>query len=284
MTKMAKSDVKKQTILFLHIPKAAGSTLHTVFNRQYKLANVFTIDEERSIEDLKQLSIQQRSEIEVLKGHMYFGLHELLPQPSTYITILRDPVERVISHYYYILRNPSNELYNQVAAAGMNLKDFVLSGLSLEIDNGQTRLLSSFGAVVPYKHCSPEILESAKQNVKDHFSIIGFVERFDETLILLKRALKWKMPFYTKSNITQNRPFKAEIPKDTLDVIEAYNQLDIQLYQFAQEIFKEQIRQHGFSFKKDLNTLRLANGIYQSYSKAYTFSRSAIYKHYSSPR
>jgi len=276
MIKTAKRDVKQQTVIFLHVPKAAGSTLHTVFNRQYKRANVFTIDEEQSIEDLKQLSKTQRAQIEVLKGHMYFGLHELLPQPSTYITILRDPVERVISHYYYILRNPSNELYNQVASTGMSLKDFVLSGLSLEIDNGQTRLLSSTGAVVPYKQCSSEVLESAKQNVKERFSTIGFVERFDETLILLKRAFKWDMPFYTKSNVTQNRPLKTEISKSTLDVIEAYNQLDIQLYQFAQERFEEQIRQQGFSFRKELHLLRLINRLYQPYSKAYTFSRSAI--------
>jgi len=278
MTKMAKSNIKQQTVIFLHIPKAAGSTLHAVFNRQYKLANVFTIDEERSIEDLKQLSVRQRAQIEVLKGHMYFGLHQLLPQPSTYVTVLRDPVERVISHYYYILRNPSNELYNQVAGTGMNLKDFVQSGLSLEIDNGQTRLLSSTGAVVPYKQCSSEILESAKQNVKERFSTIGFVERFDETLILLKRTFNWKMPFYTKSNVTQNRPLKTEISKSTLDVIEAYIQLDIQLYQFVQERFAEQICQQGFLFKKDLSTLRLINRVYQPYSKTHTFSRSTTQK------
>lgn len=279
MTQMVKSNVKQPTVIFLHIPKAAGSTLHTIFNRQYKLANVFTIDEERSIEDLKQLSAMQRAEIEVLKGHMYFGLHRLLPQPSTYITVLRDPVERVISHYYYILRNPSNELYKQVASTDMSLKDFVLSGLSLEIDNGQTRLLSSTGAVVPYQQCSLEVLESAKQNVKEYFSTIGFVERFDETLILLRRAFNWKMPLYTKANVTQNRPLKIGIPKSTLDVIEAYNQLDIQLYQFAQERFEEQVYQQGFPFKRDLSTLRLINRVYQPYRKASAFSRSTIQKH-----
>ena len=30
----------------------------------------------------------------MFKGHMLFGLHEILPQPSTYITVLRDPVDR----------------------------------------------------------------------------------------------------------------------------------------------------------------------------------------------
>ena len=33
---------------------------------------------------------------------MVFGLHEILPQPATYITVLRDPIDRVMSAFYFM--------------------------------------------------------------------------------------------------------------------------------------------------------------------------------------
>lgn len=44
-----------------------------------------------------------------------------------------------------------------------------------------------------YGQCSPEMLESAKKNLQD-FAAVGLTERYNETLILLKRAFNWHNP------------------------------------------------------------------------------------------
>jgi hypothetical protein len=42
---------------------------------------------------------------------MIFGLHEILPQAATYITILRDPVDRVMSAFYFVRTYKLHPLY-----------------------------------------------------------------------------------------------------------------------------------------------------------------------------
>ena len=266
MTKSNKNTNQERSVIFLHIPKAAGSTLHRIIERQYKLSAIFTIDGSRaqkSIDEFKSLPEAQRKKIKVLKGHMMFGLHEFLPQPSTYITILRDPVDRIISHYYYALQcGPKHYLYNAITSQHMSLKDFICSGISSELNNGQTRLLSGVegvGTITGFGQRSTEILERAKKNLREHFVVVGLSNKFDETLILLKRAFGWKNLCYIKKNVTRNRPRREDISKDTLNLIEKYNELDIELFKYTKERFEELISQQGFSFDKELKEFKLSN-------------------------
>ncbi len=95
----------EQRIIFLHIPKTAGFTLQKIIERQYPPQSIYTLEpsnELESIREFQSLDPAQRAKTRLLKGHLNMGqkLHEYLPQPVTYFTILRDPVERVLSHYY----------------------------------------------------------------------------------------------------------------------------------------------------------------------------------------
>ena len=47
----------------------------------------------------------------MFKGHMLFGLHAILPQPATYITVVREPVDRVISSFYFMRNYKLHPLY-----------------------------------------------------------------------------------------------------------------------------------------------------------------------------
>lgn len=95
-------------------------------------------------------------------------------------------------------------------------------------------------------------------------------ERYNETLILLKRTFKWKTPFYVKANVTKKRPLKEVVDKDTIKLIEKYNELDIELYKYGQERFEELINQSGYSYDQELEQFNLLNGLY---SKTYPFYR-----------
>ncbi len=262
-----------KNLIFLHIPKAAGSTLYPVIDRHYDPAVIYTIDGSRTWESMKEfasLPDERRRKIRVLKGHMTFGMHRYLFGPSTYITLLRDPVERIISHYYYVLRTPVHYLYDKVKSGNMTLKDYVQSRLSTELDNGQTRLICGVKDVlfgdeedeVPFGECSREMLEIAKKNLLDHFSVVGLTERFDETLVLLKRIFGWRMPFYTMRNVTKNRPRKESIDRETLALIEKQNKLDLELYRFAEDLFKRKIAEQGSSFEKEVRRFQAINAVY----------------------
>jgi len=101
MTNLGGISALEKTVIFVHLPKCAGSTLNRILLRQYKLSETYALAG-RSVRDsfleLKRLPEEKKGGIRLLYGHMHFGLHEHLPQPCVYFTLLRDPVERVISH------------------------------------------------------------------------------------------------------------------------------------------------------------------------------------------
>src|SRR5262249_32296132 len=147
------------------------------------------------------LSPEAKAGIRVLAGHMPFGLHQSLPQTAWYVTFLRHPMERCISHYCFVLQQPSHYLYERVAGGRMVLRDYLRSGVAAELDNGRPRYLSN-ALDLPFGQCGREHLETAKQNLRRHFAVVGLVEQFDESLLMIKRRFGWGRVYYTRRNIT----------------------------------------------------------------------------------
>jgi hypothetical protein len=286
-----------QTLIFLHIPKAAGTTLHRIIERQYDSKAVFSNPDvisaklgerwkqvlapqrwEIARDALESLSTVQKQELQVVKGHMSFGWHELLPQPCTYITILRDPIDLVISHYYYVLRQDGHHLRDEIVARNMSLGDYVSSGISLTVNNGQTRLVSGVNEDIGFGKCTSRTLEVAKNNLISHFSVVGLTEEFDKTLMLLKREFGWGMPFYVKQNVTRNRPSRNDVSFEDLRVVEKYNELDIELYEYAKANFEARLNQQSPAFNKELKKFRALNAVYARVLGIFPDCRRRLYR------
>jgi hypothetical protein len=187
-----------QTVIFLHVPKTGGSTLRWIIAKQTRSRGIYRIEApdhnyQKRIDEFKTLPDLRKQKIEWLVGHMGFGLHEYLPQPSTYITLLREPIDRVLSFYDYAhLKARPND--------NTDVKEFILRGGSKQVNNGQTRMLASLYGDYPddvaFGRCSDEMLKIAKQNLREHFVGFGLTEQFDASIIHLRRKLGWWMPLY----------------------------------------------------------------------------------------
>ncbi|MBK8899818.1 MAG: sulfotransferase family 2 domain-containing protein [Anaerolineaceae bacterium] len=284
----------EKLIFFLHIPKAAGSTLSQILRRQYGAARVLDsypatfrkkIHGKNALESARwrydyfaALPEANKRNADVFMGHEGFGFHRALERPCTYITILRDPVDRVLSHYYYIRQNQKNRMHEAVMDDNMDLAEFVSSGISNEVDNSQTKFLA--GLETPYLKAGEygdEILQMARQNLRTHFAVVGLTERFDESLILLKRTLGWQhWPFYVPANVTRKRPHHQQIARETRELIQEANRLDSALYQFAQAQFEARRQQQDSSFQKELETFQRLNKAYALWSSSISALRSSV--------
>lgn len=278
-----------KTLIFLHIPKAAGTTLYKVMGRQYPpdaIHDIYGIDLDdlrAAYDRFRALPEAERDKIRLLRGHVAFGLHQYFSRPTTYVTMLRHPVERLISHYYYVLRMPKHYLYHEVKSKKMGLAEYVTSGITSELANGQTRLLSGVMETAEVDFSDPavssDVLEKARRNMREHFVAVGLAERFDESLILLKRLLGWGSVYYASVNITKGRPAEKEIPKETIRLIEKYNEADMELYESARQMFEERLREEVPDLKKELKSFQRMNRLYSTaWSKGYRPTRRALHK------
>lgn len=256
-TKALESDL----VIFQHIPKTAGTTLRYIIQYQFSPSAICELygsagSHAERINKLKNLSKSERENLKIINTHLGFGLHEFITQPYTYITFLREPVDRVISMYYYYQKT-QNPLFQN-----LSLLEFVRSYGAVQ--NGVTKNLS--GVTLKRQLLPPEEKDSvpfsehnlaiAKQNLTNYFKFIGICESFDESLILLQRILGWKIPLHDKSNVSKRA---RNIPQETLSLIEELNALDIQLYEYAREIFTEQIARQDSSFAREVAEFKAAN-------------------------
>ncbi|MEH7237273.1 sulfotransferase family 2 domain-containing protein [Bacillus sp. JJ1562] len=212
-------------LIFMHIQKTAGSTLRSILNKEFGKENTWF---GRTLDELPKDRID---ELKCVGGHFEYGIHENFTRPYTYLTMLREPVDRVLSYYYFLKNNPARSKYDEVI--NMDL-DMFLQNYKKQTSNYQTKRIA--GGEIN--------LEKAKQNLISDFSFIGLTERFDESLELMKKVYGLPNFKYKKSrNITQNRPSKQETPKSVIKMIEEHNELDIKLYQFVSKLFEQRLSQ-----------------------------------------
>jgi len=234
----------KRLLLFLHIPKCAGTTLvEEILCRRFRPERLLThyiAGTDVLLERLRNMSEREKRRLECIAGHFAFGIHELLPQPCAYITLLRNPIERVISHYYYAATTPRHPLYHEIKNRRLSLRQYVNDLENIEMDNGQTRLLAGIGQGAPFGQCGDHQLRKAMANLQSGFVLAGLTERFEDFLRILTFILNWKIPAYHSRNVTAQRPMAVDIDHETRKCIEKMNRLDRCLFEFVSARFQDQ--------------------------------------------
>jgi carbon monoxide dehydrogenase subunit G len=238
-------------LVFVHIRKTAGKTLRQILYRQYtrgrtRLVRNYFVAPEISRSVMEELAAAPPPELRVVHGHVLFWQDVEWPEETQFLTLLRDPVERTISHYYW-LRSRSSRFKK-------SLEEAVRDG-SIH-DNLQTRVLAA--EMPPFGETTDEMLESALKSLK-RLDLVGLTDRFDETLVLATRVLGWKPMLYRRENVTPDRKPREEISSKAIDLIKRHNELDIELYRSASKRFEREVESYGDELEIDVAALKRAN-------------------------
>jgi len=257
-------------VIFLHIHKTAGMSLRGLFVKNYRGVPHFNtelkeLSEEgwqKCLERIGRMPADDLERCRVFKGHMPFGLHKILPGQAEYITFLRDPVKRVISHYRMQCRKKvlPLDLVIDPSQKDWNLGKHPIFFRSL--DNGQTRSIAGADLNLPFGACTEKHLHQAKSNLDRHFKFVGLTEQFDLSLLLLKRLCGWHWHFYVPDNRAADDSicFSPAVLKEIRDL----NRFDYELYRYAQERFERLVDSYGLSLKTELALFRSGNYLHQS--------------------
>ncbi|XP_066515667.1 heparan-sulfate 6-O-sulfotransferase 3-B [Hoplias malabaricus] len=181
-----------------------------------------------------------------------------------YITMLRDPVSRYLSEWKHVQRGATwktslhmcdgraatrAELpacYSGEDWTGVSLRDFMNCPSNLA-SNRQVRMLADLSLVGCYNLSSmnesernPILLASAMRNLKN-MAFYGLTEFQRKTQYLFERTFRLRfISAFTQLNST--RAANVELRQDVRRHIERLNVLDVQLYEFAKDLFLRRVQ------------------------------------------
>jgi hypothetical protein len=133
-------------LISLHLPKTAGTSFAATLHAQYETGYLADYDDLpmqvpawrrrlRALYEGLRIRRSWRNEVACIHGHFLPAKYRYAlgqnGKPAQYVTWLRHPVERVVSHYYYWRRDydgsdPRQPLRNRMLAEDWSLERFAL--------------------------------------------------------------------------------------------------------------------------------------------------------------
>jgi Sulfotransferase family len=88
-------------LVFVHIPKTGGTTLHHHFSAFFRPEEICP----ERFSNLQNYSIDELAQWRFFSGHFNADEIKRIPGPVFIVTVLRNPIERLLSHYYFWKRH-----------------------------------------------------------------------------------------------------------------------------------------------------------------------------------
>ena len=263
-------DPPEALIAFVHIPKTAGHTVTSMFRAAYTRKSLHKSGNYlKSVEGTERKVTMATGGWEnwhrrggrVTVGHVPLSLfRRQLPAGTRYITFLREPIDRVLSHYYRHIRQQDPSRAGVIKpGAGAKVKADSIEQALLELrmpqlNNLATRFLCGHE---PIGELPDSALDDAKENLRG-FAFVGMQGRFEESLVLLQRMLGLGAVPYVDRHVSDEgaRPAVDEIPDEQRALIEDCNRLDAELYRFGLTLFEKSVQEAGDGFEAAVEELR----------------------------
>lgn len=205
-------------LVFMHVPRTAGSSLRQSVSAALG-GERFVVDVYDDKPAFTRASAPDRLTplTRLVYGHVSYGFHEMLGIAPRYATVLRNPVERVVSLHRYLAARDSK-------IGAMSLHAFAASDTVRQASNHLTEMLAGPLLVQAQPE---EALAIAKERL-DGFEFVGLTE----TLRRDSRALFRLLGCKRRRIYRHNRSNRGPAPEAaTLDIIRERNRLDLALYE-----------------------------------------------------
>jgi hypothetical protein len=233
-------------VLFLHIPKTAGTSFLLMLQNAFGDNNVRrlqTIDKnsQSAIDDMVEHELDK---VSCLTGHLPLYLFEKHLERFQPFTVLREPISRVLSLFRFLKAGDPAELRRLELDPGCSLKEFLDSRhpeIYGQVNNGMVRLLCGSARMVDPNF--PEFWDGAASVRAMHLALanlrhidFGLTEEMGQTLRLAQ--VKWSIP-YPLRQYRENTtiPDAAEEDAASLYEIITANAADLALYHWARTEF-----------------------------------------------
>jgi hypothetical protein len=231
--------------LFIHIPKTAGVKIRHNIHMNVGFPHAKVLVQEEGV-DLRFVTDAELQESDIISGHFGYALRRRLEPTRLCVTVLRRPLDRIISGYYYWKTLHGTAL--EKMANALSIYDFVASQDTTVVeyvDNSQTwQIFADFLAPTRGQHAactSADILAGAKANLAA-FDCVGIQEDIPGTLAKMKRVFSWK--WTDEAGKWMNKTPEYDVSKIDISLLRERLgdriAMDEELYALALELFARQ--------------------------------------------
>ena len=179
-------------IVFDHIPKTAGTTVHDLL-KEFVGSNKIS---SQAMGEPIGLYLKHNGQYDVISGH--FRPHSgVLSNTFFWITILRDPLDRILSEYYFLRETvllSSGKMPHHLALANkLDLEDYLdCQELYGTTQNAQAKHFAAY--VTTDTALNDEDLYQAACIALDQFDLVGATDKLHEFILCLCWERNWKLP------------------------------------------------------------------------------------------
>ena len=165
-------------ICFIHLPKTAGSSLRQMLRDNYFNDEIFNGNTMLDYEGLSKEDLEPKK---LYLGHLYFyKALELLPKDTNYITVLRNPIERVKSLYYFWKSHSVEYIRNE------NIPEIIRRGPKLAKENDLLDFLKLDDKFIQQSISNNQALQLYNKKVTDKYLFSNSSEVYNEVKDVLK--------------------------------------------------------------------------------------------------
>eukprot|EP00794_Sanderia_malayensis_P018016 gene18016-19818_t len=211
----------------------------------YKTGNSYPFPEEIERYSKKRSSKKYR----FYSAHFFFRNNIDINKPHTYINQVRDPVDRIISHYHYMRKlkdRPKQRIKDMIKSGQIN--ETLDECFAKQHRGCESNTMTHFfcGKAAYCRTGSARAIRTAKYNMLHFYAAIGLTDHMSEFLEILKLRLPRFFPAskrglgYEKQN--NDEKYRSGIAQWILDKIKAANKADYEIYEYAKELFQKQVK------------------------------------------
>jgi hypothetical protein len=189
----------------------------------------------QSVKEFQLFPSEKRFRYRLIIGHRTNELLDLVHPDTTIMTVFRDPIDRIVSHYFYVKRLKNHHLHDWVMRENIELQDYVSSRVSDELQNWYTTHFSGLSVEEVNKN-PEEALQRAVHIISTRYDIVGFQDELSVAAQKLKNAANLRLPFADrKENKTRERVALSEISVHARRIIGEVNFVDVRLFALLRE-------------------------------------------------
>lgn len=228
-------------IVFIHIPKTAGTSVYSIFSSIFGSINSLQVNNDMTVARLKNNMKSSLDSFSFFYGHYTYKILSYKEKSDFAFSFFRDPIQRYLSAIFFYLnqRADAKIFYEKI---NDTIKANVLNSYNSRSDNLQTRYFASIinedFLLLDSRIYGDILIENALMGMAE-IDYIGLTENFDLSIYNICRMNNIHVPFfsyYPKSN--KSEKYKISEVKDvTINSIKEINKLDIVLHKYIKEKF-----------------------------------------------